>query len=190
MSHYEADNSQEEWRATAGYPGYEVSDQGNVRRSDLYDPLGRLVYDSKPIARQLSGTSRDKNGNYYARYWDVSLRVAHRTQRHAKVHHLVAVAFIGPRPTGMVICHNNGDSLDNRVENLRYDTQANNIADMHLHRGGHHEGLKTECLNGHDITNPDNVYASSPGRKCKTCQRRRAKERYERLRAEREAKAS
>jgi len=179
--------SQEQWRAIEGFNGYEVSDLGNVRRSELYDPFGRLVYEAKPIARQLSGTSRDKDGNYFSRYWDVSLRIASRTQRHAKVHQLVAVAFIGPRPDGMVTCHNNGDSLDNRVENLRYDTQSANIQDMYKHHGGHHQSRKTECLNGHDITNPDNVYENSNGRKCKQCQRKRARDREARLRAEKVA---
>lgn len=173
---------EENWRAIADYPGYQVSDQGNVRRSALYDEEGRMVYEAKLLAVSLSGTKRDKEGNYYTRYHDVSLRVGTDLRRHAKVHHLVAGAFIGPRPAGMVICHNNSDPLDNRVDNLRYDTQASNIVDMHEARGGHHEGLKTECLNGHDITNPDNVYANSPGRKCKTCQRKRALDRHARLR--------
>ncbi len=117
------------------------------------------------------------------------MRVGESVRRHRKVHHLVAAAFIGPRPEGMVICHNNGDPLDNRVENLRYDTQAANIEDMYAHRGGHPNSLLTTCLNGHDITNPENVYANSPGRKCKTCQRKRAKARNDRLRAERAAQA-
>ena len=171
-------NIQETWRAIDGYPGYEVSDHGNVRRSELLDPEGRLVYGAKPVATSLSGTRRDKDGNYFTRYLDVSLRVGENVRRHTKVHHLVAAAFIGPRPEGMVICHNNGNPLDNRVDNLRYDTQSSNVKDMHTHRG------TTTCINGHDITNPENVYASSPGRKCKECQRKRARERWARLRTE------
>jgi hypothetical protein len=184
MSLCEVEVIQEEWRAITDRPGYEVSDHGNVRRSELLDPYGRLVYPSKILAVSLSGTKRDKEGNYYTRYYDVSLRLGEHNYRHTKVHHLVAQEFIGPRPAGMVICHNNGDPLDNRVENLRYDTQASNIADMHEARGGHHNGVLTTCKNGHDITNPDNVYANSPGRKCKECQRKRVRDRHARLKAE------
>jgi hypothetical protein len=179
MSLREADNSQEEWRAIADYPGYEVSDQGNVRRSELLDPYGRRVYEQKLLATALSGTKRDKDGNYYTRYLDVSLRVGNDLRRHAKVHHLVAGAFIGPRPAGMVICHNNGDHHDNRVENLRYDSQHANILDMHDHRGGHPNTRKTHCKYGHDITDPDNIYPNGNGRKCKTCARAHAARQWE-----------
>ncbi len=152
---------------------------GNVRRSELYDAEGRLVYEGKPLATALSGTKRDKDGNYYTRYLDVSLRLGTNVRRHTKVHHLVAEAFIGPRPPGMVVCHNNGDPLDNRVENLRYDTQANNITDMHDHRGGHHNSLKTHCKYGHDITDPSNIYKNGNGRKCRTCARTHAAHQWE-----------
>ena len=43
------------------------------------------------------------------------------------VHHLVAHAFIGPRPDGLVIDHRDGDPTNNDVRNLRYVTQAENV---------------------------------------------------------------
>jgi hypothetical protein len=45
-----------------------------------------------------------------------------------KVHKLVALAFIGPRPKGTVINHKNGIKGDNRVENLEYVTPDENAA--------------------------------------------------------------
>lgn len=45
------------------------------------------------------------------------------------VHVLVAEAFIGPRPEGQVVCHSNSRKSDNFLENLRYDSQANNLSD-------------------------------------------------------------
>ncbi len=38
------------------------------------------------------------------------------------IHHLVLEAFVGPRPPGRICCHNDGDRLNNRVGNLRWDT--------------------------------------------------------------------
>lgn len=49
------------------------------------------------------------------------------------IHTLVASHFIGPRPEGMVICHNDGDPDNNHVSNLRYDTQTNNNLDKVKH---------------------------------------------------------
>lgn len=46
---------------------------------------------------------------------------------------LVLEAFVGPRPTGFVAAHNNGVRDDNRGENLRWATQASNIADKARH---------------------------------------------------------
>lgn len=39
------------------------------------------------------------------------------------------LAFVGMPPEGMEVCHTNGDQTDNRLENLRYGTRANNMAD-------------------------------------------------------------
>jgi hypothetical protein len=49
------------------------------------------------------------------------------------VHSLVLSAFIGPRPNGLVACHNNGTRHDNRLENLRWDSQSANLRDRVAH---------------------------------------------------------
>ena len=49
------------------------------------------------------------------------------------VHHLVLMAFHGPRPAGLYGCHNNGDPRDNRSANLRWDTPRSNQADRKRH---------------------------------------------------------
>ncbi len=45
----------------------------------------------------------------------------------------VASAFIGPRPEGADVCHNNGDPTDNRSVNLRYGTRKENMGDCIAH---------------------------------------------------------
>lgn len=147
-------------------PGYEVSNQGRVQASALYDSAGRLAIPAVPVATSLN------HG-----YPEVSLRQVGGGRRlRVKVHHLVAAAFIGPRPPGAVVRHLNGDKEDNRLSNLTYGSQAENIADTVAH-GRHYYGSRDVCGNGHALT-PDNVYASSPGRKCKRCQRARARARH------------
>jgi len=56
----------------------------------------------------------------------VSARVDGRP-RQFSVHALVAEAFIGPRPPGLVVNHKNFDRADNRVKNLEYVSQKRNV---------------------------------------------------------------
>ena len=49
------------------------------------------------------------------------------------IHHLVLGAFVGPRPPGLICCHWDGDTANNRLENLRWDTCKSNCDDMLRH---------------------------------------------------------
>lgn len=57
----------------------------------------------------------------------------HGRRRTRSVHQLIAAAHLGPRPSGMFVCHNNGDRLDNRPCNLRYASPKENSSDMIAH---------------------------------------------------------
>jgi len=49
------------------------------------------------------------------------------------VHRVVLSTFRGPCPPGMTCCHNNGNTSDNNIENLRWDTPKSNKQDSFDH---------------------------------------------------------
>lgn len=157
------------WKQAPGHPGYEVSDAGEVRRTVLYDAYGRQVQAARLVSQCLTGPKKGQ-------YLEVSLMGAQAGSRiRRKVHHLVLEAFVGPRPPGLVACHGPGGRLDNRLSNLRWDTQRSNVYDMREHNGGVWPRRQTHCLKGHALTD-ENRYPTTG--KCKTCARERSAAQY------------
>lgn len=147
--------SDEEWRPVVGYEGaYEVSDLGRVRSRDRRVPSGG---GRERIARGRMLSIAD--GRPYGK---VNLKVGDGG-RMWNVHTLVARAFLGPAPTGMEVCHNNGQHRDNRLSNLRYDTHAENQRDT-VRLGGHAGANQTRCKHGHEF---DAIWGGR--RRCRTC---------------------
>ena len=99
-----------QWKAIPSFPGYEVSDCGQVRRGE------RLL-------------SQSFNVSGYPR---VTLSLLGKSKTRV-VHALVAEAFLGARPQGMQICHNDGVKTNNNVSNLRFATPKDNEADKVAH---------------------------------------------------------
>jgi hypothetical protein len=105
-----------------GFPGYRVSREGDIqscwgrgnpkRLTDAWRTL-------KPVPRRggYLGVNLHAGGVKVTRY----------------VHHLVLEAFVGQRPPGHICCHNDGDRLNNRADNLRWDTYRANSEDMLRH---------------------------------------------------------
>ncbi len=110
------------WKWAPGFEGlYEVSNIGRVRS------VARVTVAGQPLRGKLFVLQVCTNG-----YMAVNFRKDGKSIR-CLIHRLVLQAFVGPAPEGMVCCHNNGVRTDNRVENLRWDTIANNHADKRLH---------------------------------------------------------
>lgn len=151
----------EEWRTIPGWPGYEVSNLGNLRSL-------------KPGKQGPKVARLDRRG-----YWRVSLSVAGVT-KNRRVHQLVALAFLGPRPDGCEVRHLDGNRTNNNAENLAYGTSAENRADTLAH-GTHNMARKTHCIRGHmfDEANAARVRLAtgSIARRCRACDRERTRAR-------------
>lgn len=146
----------ETWRPISN--AYEVSNFGAVRSLSRVVPSGP-GRTRKEIGRTLRLYRRD-DGRIQVNLRDGKVRSIF-------VHVLVARAFIGARPTGYDICHNDGNASNNHVSNLRYDTHKANVADTKRHgrdpsgeRNGQHKltleqavAIKNDVRPQRDIAN-------------------------------------
>ncbi len=98
----------ERWRTIPGYERYKVSDHGKVVGPGRYK----------------EGTLKASKNSYG--YPKVCLYNGKKRGKGMRVHVLVLMAFVGPRPAGMVACHLNDVKTDNRLCNLAWETQAEN----------------------------------------------------------------
>lgn len=107
----------EAWLTIPGFTRYSVSSLGRVRRDVM-------VYRSQPgmCAVQL------KQG-----YPQVAVTSDAGKSITVMVHVLLMLAFVGPRPEGMHICHKDGNRANCSLDNLRYDTPLANVRDAMNH---------------------------------------------------------
>tara|TARA_Y100000401_G_scaffold20555_1_gene13723 strand:- start:484 stop:975 length:492 start_codon:yes stop_codon:yes gene_type:complete len=116
----------EEWKKIPGWERYSVSDQGRVRN----DKTARVL---RPFQ---GGKGRLKVGLY----------VDGGERNRLYVYRLVLMAFVGPCPDGQECCHNDGNHLNNRLDNIRWDNRSNNQRDRIKHgtdsRGERHGQAK------------------------------------------------
>lgn len=148
----------ERWLPIPGYEGrYDVSDQGRVR--------SWVAYNGTPVPR-----IRKPAPNGWG-YLSLPLSDAHLVRTTERVHALVMLTFIGPRPDGMERLHRDGDQTNNALVNLVYGTSGQNRLDTVRH-GTDHNASKTHCHKGHPFDDENTGHFSGrAGRFCKTCKR-------------------
>jgi hypothetical protein len=156
-----------EWRAVLGFPGYEVSDDGQVRSVDRV-----VVQEGRwggTIRRRLTGgplrPAIAKRGGYPI----VKFRKDGR-QVTRSVHSLVAETFIGPRPPGQEVLHGDGVPTHVSRTNLSYGTRSDNVRDAVRH-GSHFQARKNSCPRSHILKAPNLVTSKLPRRQCLACDR-------------------
>lgn len=98
---------EKEWRDIPGYEGlYKISKDG-----DVYSVISDI----------LLKTHMRKDGYLaFGLYKDGKRKTCY-------VHRTVALAFIGKRPDGLCVNHKDGVKTNNRVDNLEYITQGENV---------------------------------------------------------------
>lgn len=96
------------WKQPEDFPKYEISNLGRVRNAAT-----KFIY----------STYKSDRG-----YQRIALYYARGKRKIWQVHRLVMLAFVGKPEKNQVINHKNGVKTDNRLANLEYVTQKENIA--------------------------------------------------------------
>lgn len=147
----------EEWRFIPGFEGYyEVSNHGRVRSVD------RVVQTRQGLKRYRGVLRKTSTGSGVYEQLPLSVDDVQTT---VYVHSAVLLAFVGPCPQGMEVCHNDGDPRNNHLSNLRYGTHVENTKDF-IDLGRHFQLEKSTCPSGHPYD-----YATAQGRRCRECDR-------------------
>lgn len=119
------------WKDVPGYEGYyQVSDQGRVKsvaRTVVVPRTKWGVEGKRKVNEAVMSLQTDSRNRVF-----VALRRGGLAKRFT-VASLVAAAFVGPRPKGLLVLHGDGDSTNNRAGNLRYGNHSDNIEDARRH---------------------------------------------------------
>lgn len=159
----------EQWVSIPNYEGlYEVSTLGNIRSVD-HETIA-----TNGVTRRYKGKSLNP---FKFKTGHLQVKLSKNGKQETRwVHQLVMLAFIGPMEDGKVVRHLNDVPHDNRLENLAYGTQAENMQDMIRNNGSAHRKL-THCPHGHLLQDP-NLAASFKKRgyrACLSCARARSR---------------
>jgi len=108
----------ENWKRIYWAKDYEVSDLGRVRSWKVKPPNKKDRSITEPRVLSVKNGSRG--------YPCVAIWSDDGIKKMPNIHVLVAEAFLGLRPEGMVVCHKNDIKSDSRLVNLEYGTHSQN----------------------------------------------------------------
>lgn len=101
--------AEEKWAPIPGVPGYTVSTDGRIRNTKTGGMMGVENHNGRRGVYSRAHVTVNGKG------------------KHIRIHRAVLLAFTGPPPdTKAHACHLNGDSSDNRLDNLCWGDQALN----------------------------------------------------------------
>lgn len=120
-------NIEEIWKTIEGYPNYEISNLGRVKRLAHLASRKRVRPHGSDFP--LFFGERILNTRKNIGYYIVSLR-DNGNRKTFKVHRLIALAFIPNPENKPFINHINSIPSDNRIENLEWCTPAENANHM------------------------------------------------------------
>lgn len=160
----------ERWRPIPTWDFYDASDLGNVR--SLPRTVTRKDGASYPVRGcVLKPVARGREGRRTVCLYGIDRK------RIYMVSQLVLSAFVGLCPDGLEACHEDGNHLDDRLDNLRWDTHSANLLDRQRH-GTDPKRNQERCSHGHLLAHPNLVAWSlkpdgkrRPYRLCLACNR-------------------
>lgn len=118
------------WKAVVGFEGaYEVSNLGRVR---VLDRLVTRTFKSGATATHFKKGHMLAPGPHTGGYLMVQF-YADGEHDARTVHRVVMESFVGPRPAGTQILHDDGNKKNCRLDNLRYGSSVENNADKKRH---------------------------------------------------------
>lgn len=153
-------NTQEIWVDVVGYVGkYKISNLGRVKS------LARKCYTKGKYNRNVPERIL-KQGSTQQGYRIVGLYDTSGKEKIHLIHRLLLENFVGPCPDGYQACHNDGNPLNNSLENLRWDSVKNNMADKIKH-GTTNRGTKNgnNKLKRLEVLQIRNLFESGVGAK-------------------------
>jgi len=120
----------EEFRDIPGFPGYRVSNLGNVESCHTR----RRVAGVKGTIAAMTSNWHRMTTTGHGDHGHVLMTLRKDAKAHyVGLHVLVLIAFVGPRPPGMECRHLNGNAGDNRLDNLKWGTRSENRKDAIAH---------------------------------------------------------
>lgn len=111
------------WKKVPGYEKYQISNFGKVRhiRTGRLKKFCIQQYDGPPYLTVQLQKNASVEPNFRKR------------NKPIRIHRLLLMAFVRMPEDGEIGCHKNGNSMDNRLENLYWGTRKDNAQDSIRH---------------------------------------------------------